>query len=149
MKFKLLIIVCKVGFLFGLGWIVFGVVNLFLFNCLFNIFEFKEAKIDRLIINKDYDPSLFGIHYEFKVNEKGYSETYMIPKSELFENYRNPESVVVIYNTFFPKASYIKGFRQAFRGSVLEISIGIFFCLYGIIGTRFVKGKFLQKNLPA
>ena len=62
MAFKLIIGLCKAGFVFGLGWILFGVANLFLFNCLFDTFEFKEAKLDKLVINKDYDPSLFGIH---------------------------------------------------------------------------------------
>lgn len=144
MAFKLIIGLCKAGFLFGLGWILFGLANLLLFNCLIDTFEFKETKLDKLVINKNSDPSLFGIHYKFKVNDKRYSETYMIPKDVLLESYESPENIIVIYNTFIPRVNYIKGFRQAFRSSVMEITVGIVFCLFNMIGIKRIKTKYLS-----
>lgn len=144
MAIRLLIGFCKVGSLFGLGWIIFGLANLFLFNCLFDTFEFKEAKIDKLVINRDFDPSLFGIHYEFKVKDERYAETYMIPRDKLLESYESPESIVIIYNTFFPRANNIKGFRQAFPASVMEICGGAFFCLFSLYGIKRIKAKYGQ-----
>lgn len=143
MVFKLIIGICKIGFLFGLGCILFSLVNLLLFNCLYETFEFKEATISKLVVNKNYNPELFGIYYEFEVNGEKYSETYMISKEILLKEYESPENVSVIYNVEFPRVNYIKGLRRAFRENVMGVFCGVFFCLFSMVGIKRINSKYL------
>jgi hypothetical protein len=131
---KVISIALIASYLFWGGFVLYPVVTLFLYNAYFEAFEFVCTEASAFQMNDLTDNRKVAVRYSFSAGGSVYHDKESFFKEILAKSVgNNPGSLVVCYNSKFPKIHYLRGINFKQRTFEMAAALGGFFLLITIL----------------